>query len=530
MRFRMEPPTVPENRLLQLFSADARAELGPLVTVRLAARQELLIPGAPTLHAYFPLTAVVSLISTMESGASAEVALVGREGMIGLASVFGTIESQTAALVLVPGLAVRVPITALRAARADHGTVRAVLDAYTQARFIQLGQTAACNRLHRVEARLARWLLEVHERIEGDELVVSQELIAGMLGIQRPTVSSALQGLQQDGALSRRGRTIVITSRHTLEHHACECHAVIGREFERLLTGPVPPVATLPAITTATARKTDATDNVDALREIAGRLLMVSLREHEAREQAETATRSRDQFLAMISHELRTPLAAILGWCATLSAYPDRPASHGIEVIARNARAQLTLVNDLLDAAHVSSATFSITPQPVSLPEIVSHVLDTLRPAADEKHVTLAATNTGEESAGRGRRPRPPAPGAAQYRLELAEIHRPGRLHRDLDRRAGRSRASDHPRQRQGHFAVGAATRLRAVSPRRPRRRRPRRPGSRLEYRPLDRGVAWRDDRDREPGRAPGHDLHHRPPARRALAALGGDDATTSTS
>ena len=124
---------------------------------------------------------------------------------------------------------------------------------------------------------------------------------------------------------------------------------------------------------------------------------MVSLREHEAREQAETATRSRDQFLAMISTSC-TPLTAILGWCATLSGYPDRPATHGIEVIARNARAQLTLVNDLLDAAHVSSATFSITPQPVSLPEIVSHVLDTLRPAADEKHVTLAATNTGEES------------------------------------------------------------------------------------------------------------------------------------
>ena len=297
----MQPSTLPENRLLRLFSADALAELGPLVTVRLDARQELLIPGGPTLHAYFPLTAVVSLISTMESGASAEVALVGREGMIGLASVFGTIESQTAALVLVPGFAVRVPITALRAARADQGSVRSALDAYTHARFIQLGQSAACNRLHRVEARLARWLLEVHERIEGDELVVSQELIAGMLGIQRPTVSSALQDLQQDGALLRRGRTIVITSRHTLEHHACECHAVIGREFERLLTRPVPPDATLPAGTTATARKGDATDNVDALREIAGRLLMVSLRGHEAREQAETATRSRDQFLAMIS-------------------------------------------------------------------------------------------------------------------------------------------------------------------------------------------------------------------------------------
>ena len=323
---------MPANRLLRLFSADAHAELGPLVTVRLAARQELLIPGAPTLHAYFPLTAVVSLISTMESGASAEVALVGREGMIGLASVFGTIESHTPRSSWCRASRCACPSPHSAPHAPTRVSVRSALDAYTHARFIQLGQSAACNQRPRVQARLARWLLEVHERIEGDELVVFQELIAGMLGIQRPTVSSALQDLQQDGALLRRGRTIVITSRHTLEHHACECHAVIGREFERLLTRPVPSVAILPPVTTATARKGDATDNVDALREIAGRLLMVSLREHEAREQAETATRSRDQSLAMIAHELRNPLAAILGWCATLAAYPDCPASHGIEM------------------------------------------------------------------------------------------------------------------------------------------------------------------------------------------------------
>jgi signal transduction histidine kinase len=343
------------------------------------------------MHAYFPLTAVVSLISTMESGASAEVAVVGREGMLGLAGVLGTVQGATTAVVLVPGLAVRVPLASLRAARAHHVSVRATLDAYTQARYIQVAQTAACNRLHRVEARLARWLLEIRERIDRSDFVVAQEFIAGMLGVQRPTVSSALQILQNHGALTRRGRAIVVTDRGVLARHACECYGVITREFDRLLQ-PRAPIAEalIPPAPAATPVGGDSTAALEALREIAGRLLIVSLREQEARERAETAWRARDQLLATISHELRTPLTAILGWCAALAAHPEQSALHGLDVIARNAGAQLKLVDDLLDAARTTSATLSIHPAAVSLPAIAAAVVDTLKPAADEKHVALA--------------------------------------------------------------------------------------------------------------------------------------------
>jgi signal transduction histidine kinase len=390
----MSARALAENRLLQLFDGDA---LGPLTPVHLAARQVVQEPGAPVLHAYFPLTAVISLVSTMESGASAEVALVGREGMVGLAGMLGTVEGATTAVVQVPGDAVRVPLPTLRAARAHNAAVRATLDAYTQARYIQVAQSAACSRLHRVEARLARWLLETRERIDHDDFVVSQEFIAGMLGVQRPTVSGALQDLQNHGALLRRGRAIVVTNRSVLERHACECHGVITREFNRLLR----PRATLPdALLTTSPSPTpgegDATTALEALRDIAGRLLMVSLREQEARERAESAWRASDHLLTTISHELRTPLTAILGWCATLAAHPDQSALHGLDVIARNAAAQLKLVDDLLDAARTASATLSIHSTAVDLPAIASMVVDTLKPAADEKRVALRVAAADE--------------------------------------------------------------------------------------------------------------------------------------
>jgi signal transduction histidine kinase len=125
------------------------------------------------------------------------------------------------------------------------------------------------------------------------------------------------------------------------------------------------------------------------MREIATRLLLVSIREQEAREEAEEANRAKDQFLAMVSHELRNPLNAILGWCAMLRAQAGMSAARGLEVIAHNARAQLKLVEDLLDAARITSTSLTVHPSTVVLPEIVQNAVDTIRPAADERRVDV---------------------------------------------------------------------------------------------------------------------------------------------
>jgi signal transduction histidine kinase len=380
-----------DNRLLLLLDADTRAQLGPLRPVELDAREVLYEPGMPALHAYFPLTAVVSLVSTMESGASAEVALVGREGLIGLGDVLGLMESPTSAVVQVPGTALRVPTAALRAARRASREIANVVDLYTEARLIQVAQTAACNRLHTVDARLARWLLAIHNRIDGDEVVIAQEFIADMLGVHRPTVSIALQRLQEQHAIVRRGRAIIIADRCELEKLACECHRVLERAFERVFSrgaadAELPPARSAPRVADA---ELSTTASLEALRDIAGRLLLANIREQEAREAAEAANRAKDQFLAMVSHELRTPLNAILGWCAILNARQEEAFERGLPIIERNARAQLKVVEDLLDAARITSGTLSIHAEQVNLPELVHSAVDAIRPVAEEKSVAL---------------------------------------------------------------------------------------------------------------------------------------------
>jgi signal transduction histidine kinase len=378
------------NRLLQMFGDGAAAQLGSPVTVQLRARQVLQEPGMPALHVYFPIDTVISLIATLEDGASVEVGLIGREGMIGLAGVLGTVEGGTSAVVQVGGTAVRLPTASLKAVRLANPSVRAALDLYIEARFLQAAQGVACSRLHPLQPRLARWLLGVHDRIARHEFLVSQESIADMLGVHRPTVSIALQRLQDEGAIERRGRAIVVTDRSRLETLACECHRVLDDHFERLLrargNGPE-------ALATAASRS-GAVDSepaaaLEAMREIAGRLLLVSIREQEAREQAEEANRAKDQFLAMVSHELRNPLNAILGWCTILRVQDVTPAARGLDVIAQNAQAQLKLVDDLLDAARMTSATLTVHPRPTVLPEIVQNAVDAIRPGAEEREVNL---------------------------------------------------------------------------------------------------------------------------------------------
>lgn len=385
-----------DNRLIQLLHAHARAELEPLVPVQLHARQVVEEPGMPASHAYFPVTAVLSLLSTVESGASVGIALIGREGMVGLGNVLGPLESPTTAIVQVAGTALRVPTATLRKARRTSPAVASLLAMYTEALMIQVAQTAACNRLHPVDARLARWLLAMHERIEGDELMLSHEVIAHVLGVHRPTVSIALQRLQKRGAVRRRGRAIVVSHRLELEAVACECHRVV-RSTERMFTQGVDDSELANRSSSGAVTGEHQTNvRLQAMREIAGRLLVANLREQEAREAAEAANATKDQFLAMVSHELRTPLNAVLGWCVMLRETHGRNLQRALPIIERNARAQLKLVEDLLDAGRMTSATLSIRRTRLSLSEVLNGALEVVRPIALERGIALALTQTGE--------------------------------------------------------------------------------------------------------------------------------------
>jgi signal transduction histidine kinase len=383
---------VSSNHLLRLLDTEALGSLSP-VTVQLRAREVLYEPGLPALYVYFPMNAVISIVSKMESGASAEVAVVGREGMVGLESILGTVQSPTAAVVQVAGTAARASTSQLRIERLQRPSIRTIFDRYTEARLIQIAQTAACNRLHSVEARLARWLLAIADRIDDDSLTLPQEFIAQMLGVHRPTVSLTLQGLRDAGVIAYRGRSLMIRDRPGLERRACECHGVLHREFDRLFRSPIEGFETLPETIQKTAKRKDqSAAALETMREIAGRLLLATIREQEARDEAETANRAKDQFLAMVSHELRTPLNAILGWCAILAERRDETPERGLTVIQRNAQALLKLVEELLDAARVTADTLSIHASPMNLTEVIGSAVDTVKPAAANKGVVLRAT------------------------------------------------------------------------------------------------------------------------------------------
>jgi signal transduction histidine kinase len=384
--------TFSSNDLLRLLDNEAYDSLSP-VAVQLHPRDVLYEPGMPALYVYFPVNTVISIVSTMESGASAEVAVVGHEGMVGLETVLGTVQSPTTAVVQFGGSALRTSTAQFRVERLRRRSIRTMFDRYTEARLIQVAQTAACNRLHSVEARLARWLLAIADRIDGDHFTLPQEFMAQMLGVHRPTVSLTLQKLRDAGVITNRGRSLIVSDRGGLERIACECHGVLHREFDRLLRPPFDGVgAPVLEFDRSANRNGESVAALETMREISGRLLLATIREREARDNAEEADRAKDQFLATVSHELRTPLNAILGWCAILNERREESPERGLTVIHRNAQALLKLVEELLDVARVTGDTLSIQPSPINLLEVVGSAMDALRPAADTKGIALRAT------------------------------------------------------------------------------------------------------------------------------------------
>lgn len=198
-------------------------------------------PNERRTYAYFPTTAVVSLIYLMDDGASAEVAVVGREGFIGLSVLLGGGSTLNRAVVQGAGQLLRLPARVLQASVDRGDRVLRHLLRYTQALLTQVSQTAVCNRHHSLDQQLCRWLLLMLDRIDADRLEMTQEMIANMLGVRRESVTEAALKLQGAGVISyRRGRIDVI-DRPGLERRVCECYTVVRAEYQRLLPGPVRP-------------------------------------------------------------------------------------------------------------------------------------------------------------------------------------------------------------------------------------------------------------------------------------------------
>ncbi|UUZ63642.1 Crp/Fnr family transcriptional regulator [Polaromonas sp. P1-6] len=192
-------------------------------------------PGGQLQHAYFPTTAIVSLHYVMASGASAEAAGVGNEGVVGISLFMGGDTTPSSAVVQTAGHAYRLDRHLLMQEFDRAGLMQRLLLRYTQALITQMMQTAACNRHHSVEQQLCRWLLLTLDRAPSHELIMTQELVASMLGVRREGVTEAAGKLQHAGFIRYRRGHITVLDRAGLETHACECYAVVKKELSRLL-------------------------------------------------------------------------------------------------------------------------------------------------------------------------------------------------------------------------------------------------------------------------------------------------------
>ena len=193
-------------------------------------------PGMQLQHAYFPTTSIVSLHYVMESGSSAESAGVGNEGMVGVSLFMGGDTTSSSAVVQTAGHAYRLDRKLLKREFDRGGLLQRLLLRYTQALMTQMSQTAACNRHHSVEQQLCRWLLLTLDRMPTNDLIITQELVAGMLGVRREGVTEAAGNLQRAGFINYRRGHISVIDTAGLEKQVCECYAVVKKEMNRLLS------------------------------------------------------------------------------------------------------------------------------------------------------------------------------------------------------------------------------------------------------------------------------------------------------
>jgi CRP-like cAMP-binding protein len=225
------------NRLLEALPPETLRTLQDhLEPVALPLGSTVYEAGSETSHLYFPTEGIISMLEVTEDGSTAEIAVVGNEGVVGISLFMGGKTTPSRAVVQSAGSAERLRAQVLQREFRRGGELQVLLLRYTMALITQMSQTAVCYRHHSAEQQLCRWLLMSLERLPGDELVMTQELIADMLGVRRQSVTEAASKLQADGLIRYARGRITALDRLGLEQRACECYTVVKKEYERLLS------------------------------------------------------------------------------------------------------------------------------------------------------------------------------------------------------------------------------------------------------------------------------------------------------
>jgi CRP-like cAMP-binding protein len=229
-------PAPEQNHLLAALPIEAQERLLPhLAPVEMPLGKVLYESGETSRHVYFPTNSIISLLYVMENGASAEISVVGNEGIVGIAVFMGGESTTSRAIVQSGGHAYRLAGQRLKDEFNRHGDLQVLMLRYTQALITQMAQTAVCNRHHSIDQQLCRWLLLSLDRLRSSELTMTQELIANMLGVRREGVTEAAGKLQRLGVIVYQRGQIEVLDRKKLETLSCECYAVVKEETDRLL-------------------------------------------------------------------------------------------------------------------------------------------------------------------------------------------------------------------------------------------------------------------------------------------------------
>tara|TARA_R110001599_G_scaffold353859_1_gene600501 strand:- start:1351 stop:2076 length:726 start_codon:yes stop_codon:yes gene_type:complete len=225
-----------ENRLLRALPATELTRLSPyLKRIKMPLGQVICESGKPMYHVYFPTNSIVSLLYVLENGESAEIAVIGNEGIVGISPFMGGGTTTSTAVVQSSGYAYRLEGQLLKDAFWRAGPLQLLLLRYTQALLTQISQTAVCNRHHRVEQQLCRWLLLSTDRLSSNELSMTQDSIANVLGVRRECVTLAAGNLQSAGLITYKRGKITVVDRRRVEARVCECYRIVRAEFDRLL-------------------------------------------------------------------------------------------------------------------------------------------------------------------------------------------------------------------------------------------------------------------------------------------------------
>jgi CRP-like cAMP-binding protein len=226
------------NQILGVLPETELARIAPaLEHVTLGARDVLFDPDRPIEHVYFPEDCLASIVGIMADGSAVETATVGNEGMVGLAVFLGDGRTSGQAFCQVPGKALRMEATAFRRELQHGGELSIRLNRYTQALIAQIAQSSACNRLHPLRQRCARWLLQTHDRVGRDAFTFTHHFLSQMLGVRRATVTELAGEFEREGLILNHYARLVIRNRDGLEAATCECYWIIRREVERLVRG-----------------------------------------------------------------------------------------------------------------------------------------------------------------------------------------------------------------------------------------------------------------------------------------------------